>query len=179
MTDGETMNNNPTIGADGVHSQVRKTLFPGAARNILPFVVFNGKQIMKRETSEQRYPLRIEDKTVIELKKGNIILHASINDNDGDIVASVVYTLDPPEFLQIRCIDQAGLIQEQRTSLKSSSKRLAHCKLSPGHSKNFLIRKPTQRKSPALANAGGYHRTSRSGERIGGRYDFIGRCSVS
>lgn len=44
LKDAEPLDAGVLIGADGVHSQVRKSLAPEIELKVLPFVVFNGKR---------------------------------------------------------------------------------------------------------------------------------------
>lgn len=75
------------IAADGVHSQVRKSTLPKAELNILPFVTFNGKRRVSRDTFDKVFASAMNDTNIIETRNNGILLQVSINDVTEDYVS--------------------------------------------------------------------------------------------
>jgi tyrosinase len=77
--EGESRPAELVIGADGVHSTLRKELLPSVQFNVLPYVVFNGKRRVVKKTLEKHYAAALNKSTVIEYKCDDILLSVSLN----------------------------------------------------------------------------------------------------
>lgn len=93
--DGGVAGSNVLIGADGVHSQVRKLSAPGIGLRILPYVVFNGKRRMAIGKYQETISKYMQGCTVIESRHGNVLLVISINEPTTTFV-DVSYTYSRP-----------------------------------------------------------------------------------
>ncbi|MCJ1264223.1 hypothetical protein MMC22_004094 [Lobaria immixta] len=93
--DGGVAESNVPIGADGVHSQVRKQLAPGIALRILPYVVFNGKRRMAIGKYQETISKYMQGCTVIESRHDNVLLVISINEHTATLI-DVSYTYSRP-----------------------------------------------------------------------------------
>lgn len=87
MLNGRKVDKTLVVGADGPHSNTRKTLLPDTPLSVLPFVAFNGKRRVKQDTFQKFYAPYMKNATVIEVKRNESILHVSITENTGDIVS--------------------------------------------------------------------------------------------
>jgi tyrosinase len=92
---GQTLQNDIIIGADGVHSSLRKRLVPESQLNILPFVVFNGKRRIDRAVYETEILPYMSDSNVINLRHGDARLNFSVSGYKPDTV-SVSWTYSRP-----------------------------------------------------------------------------------
>ncbi|RYO55142.1 hypothetical protein AA0116_g9624 [Alternaria tenuissima] len=78
------------IGADGVHSDLRKLLLPASSHlNVLPYVVFNGKRRMEREEFDNMFRdvARPRETNVWEVKAGDVMLNVSVNKTTSEEVS--------------------------------------------------------------------------------------------
>lgn len=82
------------VGADGVHSWLRKLLLPGSL-SILPYVVFNGKRKIERLEFEEKIQPHLNGSTFINFQQRDVRLNFSINDYISDKV-SVSWTYSRP-----------------------------------------------------------------------------------
>ena len=80
LKDNETIETEVLIGADGVHSQVRKSLAPDIKLQVLPFVVFNGRRRMTVPDYENLIDPAMQKQTVIQSRHKRIVLEISINE---------------------------------------------------------------------------------------------------
>jgi tyrosinase len=87
FNNGESCSAKLVIGADGVHSTVRKLLLPSASPDILPYVAFNGKRRVDRKTFEVVYELAMKGSNVIEAKHNDVVLNISVNEKKDDHVS--------------------------------------------------------------------------------------------
>jgi 2-polyprenyl-6-methoxyphenol hydroxylase-like FAD-dependent oxidoreductase len=92
---GEQVHSAIIVGADGVHSSLRKSLLPETQLNILPFVVFNGKRRIDRAVYEEEILPHMSDSNVINLKHGDARINFSVSDYKDDKV-SVSWTYSRP-----------------------------------------------------------------------------------
>lgn len=83
------------VGADGPHSQLRKAVSPSSEFEILPYVVFNGKRRVPRETFTSTYTPHIDGSNLVEHQEDDILLQFSTNDLDDENV-SISYTYSRP-----------------------------------------------------------------------------------
>ncbi|KAF1937112.1 FAD/NAD(P)-binding domain-containing protein [Clathrospora elynae] len=90
---GESCSANLVVGADGVHSTVRKSLLPSTRLNILPYIAYHGKRKMDRKTFNDIYDPEMKDSNVIESKHGNVVLNISVNERkDEEVSVSWIYS---------------------------------------------------------------------------------------
>lgn len=80
LNGNETRETELLIGADGVHSQIRKSLAPNIKLQVLPFVVFNGRRRMIISEYEDVFGSAMEKQTVIQSLHQDVLLEISIND---------------------------------------------------------------------------------------------------
>jgi len=81
---GDSIQAESVIAADGVHSLVRKSLIPGAEPEILPYVVFNGKRRVPRRIFEDLYSPAMHASNIVEVKRDDTVLQISISDGIED-----------------------------------------------------------------------------------------------
>ncbi|USP79004.1 hypothetical protein yc1106_06278 [Curvularia clavata] len=90
---GELGTANIIVAADGVHSSIRKILLPSAQLNVLPYIAFNGKRRIDRNTFNTFYAPAMRDANVVEERHGDAVLHVSINDTkEQEISLSWIYS---------------------------------------------------------------------------------------
>ncbi|CAG5156230.1 uncharacterized protein ALTATR162_LOCUS4051 [Alternaria atra] len=70
---------NLVVGADGVHSDVRKLLLPSIAPDILPYVAFNGKRRVAFKDFDKSYYPTMNGSNVVEMKRNDAFLSISVN----------------------------------------------------------------------------------------------------
>jgi tyrosinase len=92
---GQAIESDVIVGADGVHSSLRKSLLSKSELEILPFVVFNGKRRIERAVYEDKVAPHLEDSNVINFKHGDARLNFNISDYDKAKV-SVSWTYSRP-----------------------------------------------------------------------------------
>ncbi|KAJ5064834.1 hypothetical protein J3E74DRAFT_461510 [Bipolaris maydis] len=84
---GETNSANIIIAADGVHSSTRKLLLQSAQPSVLPYIVFNGKRKLDRETFDKLYAPAMREANVIEAKHDDVVLNISVNEKKAEEVS--------------------------------------------------------------------------------------------
>ena len=92
---GQRVESKTTVGADGVHSQLRKSFFPESHFDILPYVVFNGKYEVEKQHFQEVYEPYLKNANWIETRKDDVLLQISVNDYVGNTV-SISYTYSRP-----------------------------------------------------------------------------------
>ncbi|CAK4031130.1 FAD NAD(P)-binding domain-containing [Lecanosticta acicola] len=95
FSDGTKHQTRMLVGADGVHSQVRKATAPEVGFKILPFAVYNGKRKMGADAFRCDLAPSFRDGNVLQQRVGNVLLQVSINERTEDEV-SVSYTYSRP-----------------------------------------------------------------------------------
>lgn len=75
------------VGADGVHSAVRKAVLPGVGLEVLPLVAFNGKKRVDRKTFEDVYAPALQVSNVVEAKQEDAVLSISVNERKEEQVS--------------------------------------------------------------------------------------------
>lgn len=84
---GQNIETSCVIGADGPHSNTRKSLSPDTPFGILPYVAFNGKRQVKRALFDSIYTPAFKGSNVLETKIDDLVLNISINEQQGDMVS--------------------------------------------------------------------------------------------
>lgn len=92
---GQQLRSAIVVGADGPHSQVRKSISPTTEFNVLPFAVYNGKRRMKREVFDEKYAPFMNGANVIERRDGQKLMQITINDRNASS-ANISYTYSRP-----------------------------------------------------------------------------------
>jgi 2-polyprenyl-6-methoxyphenol hydroxylase-like FAD-dependent oxidoreductase len=92
---GHTSQSDIVVGADGVHSTLRRLLLPETQLTILPFVVFNGKRRINCSTFKETVLPHMQDSTIVNFKHTGVRLNISVNEYKGDVV-SVSWTYSRP-----------------------------------------------------------------------------------
>jgi len=83
------------IGADGVHSQVRKSLAPNISLKVLPYVVFNGNRKMSLDEYQNTIEPQMQGYTIIQSRSDDVSLQLSVNNLSAEGV-DVGYTYSRP-----------------------------------------------------------------------------------
>jgi 2-polyprenyl-6-methoxyphenol hydroxylase-like FAD-dependent oxidoreductase len=87
--DLESVESSCIVVANGVHSSIRKP----PKLDILPFVAFNGKRSVKRSLFDGVYATAMQSSTVVELKRGDVLLNVSVNEAmKNEVSVSWVYS---------------------------------------------------------------------------------------
>ncbi|KAI4724560.1 FAD/NAD(P)-binding domain-containing protein [Aureobasidium sp. EXF-10728] len=68
------------VGSDGVHSVTRKSILREAGLEVLPFVTFNGKRKVNRNTFDDIYSPALRASNIIEAHHDGVFLQISVND---------------------------------------------------------------------------------------------------
>ncbi|KAL6697703.1 hypothetical protein J3F84DRAFT_369724 [Trichoderma pleuroticola] len=87
MQNGQKLESTCVVGADGPHSNTRKSLSPTTSFTILPYVAFNGKRRVKRALYDSLYAPAFNGSNVIEKKRGEVVLTVSVNEQQADAVS--------------------------------------------------------------------------------------------
>ncbi|KAL8933383.1 MAG: hypothetical protein Q9216_006392 [Gyalolechia sp. 2 TL-2023] len=95
LKDANPLNTDVLIGADGVHSQVRKSLAPKIELKVLPFVVFNGKRQFTKAEYQDLFSPKLSNQVMVHSRHKDIILETSINDYTSEHV-DISYTYSRP-----------------------------------------------------------------------------------
>lgn len=99
MQNGQKLESTCIVGADGPHSNTRKSLSPNTPFNVLPYVAFNGKRRVERALYDSLYAPAFKGSNVIEKKQGEMILNLSINEQQTDAVSiSWIYSRPSRRF---------------------------------------------------------------------------------
>lgn len=83
------------IGADGVHSKVRKSLAPNMQVKVLPYVVFNGSRKMAVYEYKRTIRPQMQGYTVIQSRRDDVVLQISVKNFSTDDI-DVGYTYSRP-----------------------------------------------------------------------------------
>lgn len=90
FADGQTVQSDIIVGADGPHSALRNALFPDSELEVHPVCVYNGKRRMSRLDYESKILPNMMDSTVVNHrieKPFNARLYFSFNEYKGDQVS--------------------------------------------------------------------------------------------
>ena len=91
----QAIENNILIGADGPHSQVRKSLVPDTKLKVLPFVVFNGKRKISLDHFQNIIAPHMQGLNVIQCRQEDIVFQIAVNEYAATYV-DVEYTYSRP-----------------------------------------------------------------------------------
>lgn len=92
---GQKFDAQTVIGAEGVHSPLRKIFCPNTNVNILPFAVINGKRRLNPDTFDRKYAPYMDNENKLSHKISDALLQISVNERSND-KASVSYTYSRP-----------------------------------------------------------------------------------
>ena len=68
------------IGADGVHSLLRKSFIPSSYLNVLPYVVFYGRRSITLENYQHRLQPHMAGQTIIQALHSNALFRVCVNE---------------------------------------------------------------------------------------------------
>lgn len=80
LGDGSTMKSDTLVGADGVHSLIRKSFFPNCNPHVLPYVVFNGRRSITIEDNQHGLQPHMAGQAIIQALHGNVLFRIYINE---------------------------------------------------------------------------------------------------
>ena len=83
------------IGADGVHSQVRKSLIPDIQLKVLPFAVFNGTRRLSLDSFQNTLAPQMQGLSVIQCRQEDVLFQIAVNEYAATHV-DVAYTYSRP-----------------------------------------------------------------------------------
>lgn len=95
FANGQRLGSSLAIGADGVHSQMRKLLLPKSSFSVLPFVVFNGKRRVSQSSFRELFAPYFDESNLVEMRRDEVLLQVSVNENTGGDV-NISYTYSRP-----------------------------------------------------------------------------------
>ena len=75
-----TIESDTIVGADGVHSLLRKSFIPTSHSKVLPFVVFNGRRSITLEDYQHGLKSHMAGQTVLQALQGNVLFRVYINE---------------------------------------------------------------------------------------------------
>lgn len=68
------------IGADGVHSLLRRSFIPKSCLNVLPYVVFNGRRSITIEQYQHGFQPHMAGQTIMQALHGNVLFRIYVNE---------------------------------------------------------------------------------------------------
>ena len=80
VANGPMIESDTLVGADGVHSLIRKSFFPHCDLNVLPYVVYNGRRSITLETYRQGLQPHLAGQTTMQALHGNALFQVYINE---------------------------------------------------------------------------------------------------
>ena len=95
IQDKQAIESNVLIGADGVHSQVRKSLAPDIQLKVLPFVVFNGKRKVSLDSFKNILAPQMQGLSIIQCRQEDVVFQIAVNEYTATYV-DVEYTYSRP-----------------------------------------------------------------------------------
>ena len=95
IQDEQPIESNFLIGADDVHSQVRKSLAPDIQLKILPFVVFNGKRRLSLDNFRNILAPQMHGLSIIQSRTEDIVFQIAVNEYAATYI-EVGYTYSRP-----------------------------------------------------------------------------------
>lgn len=81
---GQTWRSDLVVGADGVHSQMRRLLMHNSSPKVLPYVVFNGKRQITEDVYQDIYASHMQHSTVLETRQGSVVLQISVSERTSE-----------------------------------------------------------------------------------------------
>ena len=94
FTDNPPLETTLLIGADGPHSQIRKSLAPNIELKVLTYVVYNGKRTLTIAEYDRIVGNEMRD-TIMQSRLGDVVLEIAINDTTDEHVC-LSYTYSRP-----------------------------------------------------------------------------------
>ena len=95
IQDEQPIESDILIGADGVHSQVRKSLAPDIQLKVLPFVVFNGKRRLSIDSFENILAPQMQGLSIIQNRTEDVVFQIAVNEYAATYI-EVGYTYSRP-----------------------------------------------------------------------------------
>ncbi|KAH9875642.1 hypothetical protein IAQ61_003106 [Plenodomus lingam] len=95
LANGEVLQPDFVIAADGVHSSIRRAFVPTTQLEVLPLVAFNGKRRVDAQTFEDVFAAAFQRDTVLHARHGDSLLTLSLNDKRKDDI-SLSWTFSRP-----------------------------------------------------------------------------------
>lgn len=80
LEDGSMMKCDTLVGADGVHSLIRKSFIPNCNPHVLPYVVFNGRRSIIIEDNQLGLQPHMAGQAIIQALRGNVLFRIYINE---------------------------------------------------------------------------------------------------
>ena len=87
LQDGQVLQQDCVIGVDGPHANTRKPLSPTTGLEVLPYVAFNGKRRVTKDTFETIHAPALKKSTIVEMKHNGVVLHVSVSEHSGSMVS--------------------------------------------------------------------------------------------
>lgn len=92
---GQQVTSTVIVGADGPHSELRKSAVTSTDLKILRYVVYNGKRRLDKATFDSKFAGHAESAAIIEHKRSDVVLRISIDEVTDERV-SISYTYSRP-----------------------------------------------------------------------------------
>ncbi|KAF2821897.1 FAD/NAD(P)-binding domain-containing protein [Ophiobolus disseminans] len=80
LDNGQKVQSDIVIGADGPHSALRKAVLPERELTVLPYVVYNGKRRIDHAVFEEKIRPHLTDSNIVNFKYGDARVNISINE---------------------------------------------------------------------------------------------------
>lgn len=80
IEDEPTIESDTIVGADGVHSLLRKSFIPKSHIKVLPFVVFNGRRNITLQDYQHGLQPHMAGQTMLQALQGNVLFRVYINE---------------------------------------------------------------------------------------------------
>ena len=95
IQDEQPIESDVLIGADGVHSQVRKSLAPDIQLKVLPFVVFNGKRKFTLDSFQNILAPQMQGLSIVQCRQEDVLFQIVVNEYAATYI-DVRYTYSRP-----------------------------------------------------------------------------------
>lgn len=93
IENGPMIESDTLIGADGVHSLLRKSFIPNSHLTVLPYVVFNGRHSITLKDYQHGLQPHMAGQTIIEALHGNVLFRVCVNEyNQKDVHLGYTYS---------------------------------------------------------------------------------------
>ena len=146
LENGPVIRSHILIGADGVHSLLRKSLIPKSCLNVLPYVVFNGRRSITIEEYQHGFQLHMAGGTIMSALHENMLFRIYVDEyTENDVRLGYTYSrpagANDPLHRPDRPTTGAENIPEEFYAELSQFK---HTKLGPGFADIFASEKVRQ-----------------------------------